>query len=81
MTKVLVATDKAFAPVAVKGIRQVVEQAGFELVLLENYTNPDDFKKAIADADAVVISSAIDSSNPELQAAHEARLPTHDRKS
>ena len=57
MTKVLVATDKAFAPVAVKGIRQVVEQAGFELVLLENYTNPDDFKKAIADADAVIVRS------------------------
>ena len=35
MTKVLIATDKPFAPVAVKGIRKVVEEAGFELVLLE----------------------------------------------
>ena len=57
MTKVLVATDKAFAPVAVKGIRQVIEQAGFELVLLENYTSQDDFIKAIADADAVIVRS------------------------
>lgn len=57
MTKVLVATDKAFAPVAVKGIRQAVEDAGFELVLLENYTSQDDFIKAVADVDAVIVRS------------------------
>jgi D-3-phosphoglycerate dehydrogenase len=57
MTKVLIATDKPFAPVAVKGIRKVVEDAGFELVLLENYTSQDDFIKAIADADAVIVRS------------------------
>ena len=57
MTKVLVATDKPFAPVAVKGIRKVVEEAGYELVLLEGYTSQDDFIKAIADADAVIVRS------------------------
>lgn len=57
MTKVLVATDKPFAPVAVKGIRQVVEAAGFELALLEGYTSQDDFINAIADADAVIVRS------------------------
>lgn len=57
MTKVLIATDKPFAPVAMKGIRKVVEEAGFELNLLENYTSQDDFIKAIADADAVIIRS------------------------
>lgn len=57
MTKVLVATDKPFAPVAVKGIRKVVEEAGFELVLLENYTSQDDFIRAVADVDAVIIRS------------------------
>ena len=57
MTKVLIATDKPFAPVAVKGIRKVVEEAGFELVLLENYTSQDDFISAVADADAVIIRS------------------------
>jgi D-3-phosphoglycerate dehydrogenase / 2-oxoglutarate reductase len=57
MTKVLIATDKPFAPVAVKGIRKVVEEAGFELVLLEGYTNQDDFIKAIADVDAVIVRS------------------------
>ncbi|MDD4603305.1 MAG: NAD(P)-dependent oxidoreductase [Bacteroidales bacterium] len=57
MTKVLVATDKPFAPVAIKGIRKVVEEAGFELVLLENYTTPQDFINAVADVDAVIIRS------------------------
>jgi D-3-phosphoglycerate dehydrogenase / 2-oxoglutarate reductase len=57
MTKVLVATDKPFAPVAVKGIRKVVEDAGFDLALLESYTSQDDFIKAVADADAVIIRS------------------------
>lgn len=57
MTKVLVATDKPFAPVAVKGIRKVVENAGFELILLEGYTSQDDFIKAVADVDAVIIRS------------------------
>jgi D-3-phosphoglycerate dehydrogenase / 2-oxoglutarate reductase len=57
MTKVLIATDKPFAPVAVKGIRKVVEEAGFELVLLEGYTDQNDFVKAVADVDAVIIRS------------------------
>lgn len=33
--KILVATEKPFAAVAVEGIRKEVEQAGHELVLLE----------------------------------------------
>lgn len=57
MTKVLIATDKPFAPVAVTGIRKVVEEAGFELVLLEGYTSQDDFIKAVADVDAVIVRS------------------------
>ena len=32
--KVLVATEKPFAKVAVDGIRKIVENAGFELCLL-----------------------------------------------
>jgi D-3-phosphoglycerate dehydrogenase len=57
MTKVLIATDKPFAPIAVKGIRKVIEEAGFELALLENYTSQADFISAVADADAVIIRS------------------------
>ena len=36
--KVLVATEKPFAKVAVDGIRKEIEAAGFELALLEKYT-------------------------------------------
>ncbi len=57
MTKVLVATEKPFAPVAVDGIRKVVEDAGFELALLEKYTSRDELLKAVADADALIIRS------------------------
>lgn len=59
MTKVLVATEKPFAPVAVNGIRQIIENAGFELVLLENYTDKADFIAAIKHADAVIVRSDI----------------------
>lgn len=34
--KVLVATEKPFAAVAVDGIRSVIEEAGYELELREN---------------------------------------------
>ncbi len=57
MTKVLVATEKPFAKVAVEGIRKIVEDAGFELVLLEKYTDPNDLVKAVADVDALIVRS------------------------
>ncbi len=57
MTKVLVATDKPFAPIAVKGIRKVIEDAGFELKLLENYTSPAEFIGAVADVAALIVRS------------------------
>ena len=57
MTKVLVATEKAFAPVAVQGIKKIVEEAGFELALLENYTEVNDLYVAVKDADAMIVRS------------------------
>ncbi len=57
MTKVLVATEKPFAAAAVNGIRKIVENAGYELALLEKYTDPNDLLKAVADADALIIRS------------------------
>ena len=55
--KVLVATEKPFAKVAVDGIREVVEQAGYQLVLLEKYTAKEQLLEAVADADALIIRS------------------------
>jgi len=59
MKKVLVATEKPFAKIAVDGIRQIIEKAGYELKLLEKYTNQADFVKAVEDVDAVIIRSDI----------------------
>ena len=47
--KVLVATEKPFAKVAVDGIREVVEGAGYELALLEKYTDKQQLLDAVAD--------------------------------
>ncbi len=55
--KILVATEKPFAKVAVDGIRKVVEENGYELALLEKYTDVNDLYKAVADADALIVRS------------------------
>lgn len=55
--KVLVATEKPFARVAVDGIREVVEQAGYELALLEKYSSKGHLLEAVADVDALIIRS------------------------
>ena len=57
--KVLVATEKPFAKVAVDGIREVIEAAGYELALLEKYTDKKQLLEAVADADALIIRSDI----------------------
>lgn len=59
MAKILVATDKPFAPIAVKGIREIVENAGDELVLLEKYESKEELKEAVKDVDAIIIRSDI----------------------
>ena len=56
--KILVATEKPFAAVAVEGIKKVIAEAGAELVLLEKGTK-DDLIKAVADVDGLIIRSDI----------------------
>ncbi len=57
--KILVATDKPFAKVAVDGIKKIVEGAGFQLALLEKYTEKKQLLEAVADAEAIIIRSDI----------------------
>lgn len=57
--KVLIATDKPFAAEAVKGIRSVVDEAGYELILLEKYTEKQQLLDAVANVDAAIIRSDI----------------------
>lgn len=55
--KVLVATEKPFAKKAVDGIRAIVSEAGYEIVLLEKYTDKAQLLAAVADVDAVIVRS------------------------
>lgn len=55
--KVLVATEKPFAQVAVDGIRKEVESAGNTLELLEKYTDVSQLLDAVKDADALIVRS------------------------
>jgi D-3-phosphoglycerate dehydrogenase len=57
--KILIATDKPFAAEAVKGIKQVIDEAGFETVLLEKYTEKAELLAAVKDANAIIIRSDI----------------------
>jgi len=57
MKKVLVATEKPFAPAAVTQIKEVLDKAGYELVLLEKYTDKADLLKAVEDVDALIVRS------------------------
>ncbi|MBQ9175308.1 MAG: 3-phosphoglycerate dehydrogenase [Bacteroidaceae bacterium] len=55
--KVLIATEKPFAAPAVSGIREIIEGAGFQLALLEKYTEKAQLLAAVADVDAIIIRS------------------------
>lgn len=57
MKKVLVATEKPFAPVAVQQIKTIVEDSGFEFHLIEKYTDPKDLLKAVQGMNAMIIRS------------------------
>ena len=49
--------EKPFAPVAIEGIREVIEGAGHELQLLEKYSSRSQLLDAVATADALIIRS------------------------
>lgn len=55
--KVLIATEKPFAATAVQGIREVIEAAGYELALLEKYTQKSELLEAVSDAEALIVRS------------------------
>jgi len=59
MPKVLIATEKPFAKEAVQRIKSEFDAAGYQQVWLENYTDPAEFRKAAADAEAMIVRSDI----------------------
>lgn len=55
--KILVATEKPFAPAAISQMRKVIDAAGYELMLLENYKNISELLAAVSEADALIVRS------------------------
>lgn len=62
--KVLVATEKPFAKDAVDNIKKVADEAGYQLVMLESYTEKQQLLDAVADVDGLIIRS--DKVTPEV---------------
>ena len=71
--KILIATDKPFAGIAVKGIREIVENAGMELALLEKYTEKAQLLEAVKEVDAIIIRSDI-IDNEVFEAAKQLKI-------
>lgn len=57
--KILVATEKAFAPVAIRQIREIVESEGHELEIFENYIDPSELLAAVRGTNALIVRSDI----------------------
>ena len=71
--KVLIATEKPFAPAAVQGITNELKGAGHEVVLLEKYASTAELLEAVKDADAMIVRS--DKVTPEvLDAAKQLKV-------
>lgn len=71
--KILIATEKPFAPAAVKNIASELEGAGHEVLLLEKYTDKAQLLEAIKDVDAMIVRS--DKITPDvLDAANQLKI-------
>ena len=73
MTKVLVATEKPFAPIAAEQIKAIFDEAGYDCTFFEKYSTPEELKAAVKDAEALIIRS--DKVTPEIiEAAPELKI-------
>lgn len=59
MKKILLATEKPFAKIAVDTIKDIFQKANYELILLENYKSKEDFLKAVENVDGLIVRSDI----------------------
>ncbi|KAL7722462.1 NAD(P)-dependent oxidoreductase [Entamoeba marina] len=55
--RILVATEKPFAKMAVDGIKEIAKESGHEIILLENYKAVEELYKAVENVDALIIRS------------------------
>lgn len=71
--KILIATEKPFAPAAVKNITSELEGAGHEVLLLEKYTDKAQLLEGVKDVDAMIVRS--DKITPDvLDAANQLKI-------
>jgi D-3-phosphoglycerate dehydrogenase / 2-oxoglutarate reductase len=59
MKKILIATEKPFAKMAVEGIKEIILQGGYECILLEKYTDKSQLLEAVTDVNAIIFRSDI----------------------
>ncbi len=57
MKKILVATVKPFASEAIRQMKNMAKDKGYQLELLEKYNSADELKDAVANADALIVRS------------------------
>ena len=57
MKKILIATVKPFAPAAIKQMKALLDDAGYEMQLLEKYEDKQALLDAVKDVDALVVRS------------------------
>lgn len=71
--KILIATEKPFAPTAIEGITRTIEAAGGEVLLLEKYTDKAALIAAVAKANGLIVrSNIVDAA--VIEAAKELRI-------
>jgi len=73
MKRVLIATEKPFAPAAANEIAGILEQAGYQVKRLEKYTSKAELLVAVADVQAMIVRSDI-VDKEVLDAASELKL-------
>ena len=54
---ILIATEKPFAPAAREAVKKTLVEKGYEVKILESYTDPADLLKAVADTEALIVRS------------------------
>lgn len=73
MKKILLATEKPFTEDAVRQISMVTDRAGYQLDILAGYASMDEFRKAVADADGLIVRSDL-VGVPILDAARKLKI-------
>lgn len=57
MRKILIATEKPFAPAAIKKISKIFKKANYEMQLLEKYSSKQELLEAVSAAEALIVRS------------------------